>query len=298
MRKFSAKIRVTALSVLAAVAISVPDLHAATLKVNCDKGNQTIQKALDKAENGDTINVSGSCSENITISKDGIQLIDLDGATITAQDPAENVVTILARRVVVRGFTISGGREGIKVAEGGSAVIGGPEPAHSNTVENNARNGIAVVDGGFARIEGNVVQNNGTLTANRGSHGVVVSRNASADILNNTITGNIRRGITVAGASAAAIGGNTITNNGFNKINAGDAGFTRPDSGIGVVEVSHVDLVGTNTIQNNRRFGFDCGLFSTAEVLDVQVFGGNFSGSVRIRAGQCFVSNKSGAPFP
>lgn len=292
MKYHAAKNGVTTLCVLALIAFTGSQASAGAKGVNCDKGD-SIQTALDSAKPGDTLNVSGSCVENITITKDGIQLIGPAGASITAGDAAADVVTILGRQVVVRGFTITGGRIGIRVAEGGSAVIGGPDPGHKNVVEHNASNGIAIDLGGFARVEGNDVQNNGTDKAANGSHGITVFRNASADIFDNTITNNVRRGITVGGASAARIGGNIIIHNGYNTGTDPGQGIR---SGIGVVEHGHVDLVGENTIEDNARNGFRCTSFSTAEVKAIQAFSNNADGDVSISLSRCAVVNKAGDP--
>ena len=53
--------------------------------VKCYYG-ESIQSALDRADNGDTIKVRGTCTENIIIRKNGIKL-EADGdASITAAD--------------------------------------------------------------------------------------------------------------------------------------------------------------------------------------------------------------------
>ncbi len=59
---------------LGVFALTLSQAYAMTLKVNCDKGNQTIQKALDGIVDGDTISVSSTCSEIVTIATDGITI--------------------------------------------------------------------------------------------------------------------------------------------------------------------------------------------------------------------------------
>ena len=64
MRKISVKIGVTAVFALALFALSISQASASVEEVECDDGDR-IQEALDEAEDGDTIEVSGTCTEKI-----------------------------------------------------------------------------------------------------------------------------------------------------------------------------------------------------------------------------------------
>ncbi len=75
---------------------------AAVLKVNCDKGNQTIQKKLANAVDGDTIEVSGTCTEIVTVTTDGITFSGNSGVLMGG------FIVDGAQRVVFDNLTIDG----------------------------------------------------------------------------------------------------------------------------------------------------------------------------------------------
>src|SRR5262249_12112372 len=97
--------------------------HADTLYVNCSgrKGLTQIQKAVNllrqtETSGSNTIIVSGSCKENITIqSLDNLTLTAQSGASITdASNGTLDVIDVIdSRRVSINGFTISGGANGV-----------------------------------------------------------------------------------------------------------------------------------------------------------------------------------------
>src|SRR5262245_2479221 len=101
--------------------------------VDCDKeAPGALQRAIDRAEPGQTILVAGTCNENAAVPPDKSRLT-LDGGgigTIAGPDAAVNVLQVRGpRAVTVRGLTIRGGRAGIDVSRGATAVIDG------NTIE-------------------------------------------------------------------------------------------------------------------------------------------------------------------
>jgi nitrous oxidase accessory protein NosD len=53
--------------------VGVAGADAAVKKVQCDKG-QTLQAALQKAKPGDTLKVTGTCQERVTITTDRLTL--------------------------------------------------------------------------------------------------------------------------------------------------------------------------------------------------------------------------------
>lgn len=127
---------------------------AATVTVNCDTGGK-VQTALNAAQSGDTILVTGVCTENVSV-RDELARITIDGqgsATISGPSAAA-VVTVLGRNITIRGFTISGGRQGFNVLRGGSALI------DSNTIQGSDNQGILVLQNGHARIVNNTIQLN------------------------------------------------------------------------------------------------------------------------------------------
>ncbi|MFQ5883233.1 MAG: right-handed parallel beta-helix repeat-containing protein [Candidatus Methylomirabilales bacterium] len=187
MRQGLAKTWLAAFCALALVALSASNAYAATKKVDCDNG-KSIQKELDGTKDGDTVEVSGSCIENITITKDSIELIAVSGASITAADNANDTITVLGRNVRIQGFSpISGGNNAVIVRRGGSAVIEG------NTIQNADNTGVRVTGSSYARIAGNTITDNGTTSGGFfGEHGIALRLSSAADILGNFITNNAR----------------------------------------------------------------------------------------------------------
>ena len=133
---------------------------------------KTIGQAIKTLKPGDTLLVSGTCNENVSLGQE-LERITLDGqgtATING-DSSAHAVSVTGRGITIRGFTITGGSpQAVSVTDGGSAVIDG------NTIQYAARNGIAVF------------------------------RNSSADIINNTIQNNPLAGIAIQSNSSARIG--------------------------------------------------------------------------------------------
>ena len=189
----------------------------------------SIQLAVNAAVSGNTILVSGTCTENVFIGEDK-ERITLDGqnvdgapsATISGL-PANSATTptiqVRGSGIVIKNFgSITGGRDGILVNMGGAAVI------INNTIHTNNRHGVNVNESSNARIG-------------------FQSVNDLAPSPNN-IHNNGGRGVSVTGSSNARIAGNTINNNG--------------DDGVGVFSVSHAD-VSDNDISGNAGDGITVG---------------------------------------
>ena len=308
MRKISAKIGVTALFALALFALSISQASAqkfkdkaegpVTLEVDCDAG-ESIQAAVDSAVDGDTINVSGTCNEAITIDKNRIQLIGgpeagPQGASIIG--PAETpAISVRGLNVRIVGFSaITGGDGGITprddprtrqevgiwVRRGASAII------LNNTVKDSRWHGIRVRQGSSARIENTTVTNNG-------SNGIRVVDSSAADILGCTITFNQSDGIRVGRESAAVIDNTTSSDNGSDGIDVQENGGIRLSPTIFTNQ--------TNTFERNRRFGIRCKTSSTIQVQADQTFGiipdQNNSGDTSIASG-CELDVSGGVTFP
>jgi len=128
--------------------------EAATIQVDCPSAS--LQAAVDKAKPGDILLVSGTCNENVFIQAE-VQRITLDGqgkAIIDGPDTTRNVIYVRGRDVTIKGFIVRGGRNGIVINVGGTAVVDG------NTVENTGRHGVLVEQVSFARIINNTIRNN------------------------------------------------------------------------------------------------------------------------------------------
>lgn len=246
-------------------------------QVDCDKdGPGALQGAIDRARAGDTILVSGTCHENlsITATKDSITLDGRGDTTITGPDATLTTILVRARAITITGFTITGGRVGIDVGRGASALIDG------NTIEGTGRFGITLGSFATANIVNNTIQNNpghgilvtgnasgfiGFRTAddtvaspniirNNGIHGINVTLSSSVRIAGNTISGNTRNGINVERASQANISHNTIEANGLNGI------FVTENSGVnlgGDAGGGIFDAPNTTTVNNGAR-GIAC----------------------------------------
>jgi parallel beta-helix repeat protein len=206
--------------------------------VDCDQEQAgALQRAIDRATPGQTILVSGSCYENVSIPP-GKDRLTLDGGgigTVVGPDVTLNTIQIRGpRAVTITGLTIHGGRVGIDVSRGSSAFIDG------NTIEDAARNGITLGAFATANIVNNTIQNNasagilvtgnafgfiGFATAddpaaspniirNNGTHGISLTLSSSARIAGNTVSNNVRHGINVERGSQATISDNTVDANG------------------------------------------------------------------------------------
>ena len=254
-----------------ALTLLAPAADAATHTVDCDAG-QTIGKALPAARPDDTLLVSGNCNENLIVQAEVIS-VTLDGrgrATINGGNDQTHAVIVRGKRIGIKGFTVTGGRDGIHLA-GGSADIS------DTVIRNVGLNGVFVDHNGFARllntrIEGNrgagVVLNENSVArigfiigrgksypntiAGNALDGIVVQRSSTAWIAGVAISGNKGNGVTVDRNSQATLGGSTIDGNG------GDAILVRRMSGLTLGDMD-VRRDGPNrTQQKNGGVGIRC----------------------------------------
>lgn len=232
---------------LAGLAFLTP-AQAATRSLACG-GMKTITAEAARLAPGDVLQVSGTCTENVSIpaNVNGITIEGLPGARIQAA-AADAVIRIRGRAIRIRNLIISGGTEGVQVLDGGFAWIEG------NTIEANSGIGVNVQFASTARIWNNIVQNNGDV-------GIFVARSSSALIglssvvdatpTPNTITGNGTDGVQVTGSAHAIIVANTISGNGAR--------------GVIVLKGSHAD-VASNTIASNASHGIEAANNSTVSL--------------------------------
>lgn len=247
--------------------------------VDCAAGAK-VQTAVEAAHPGDTILVRGVCAENVRI-LDEVARITLDGqgaATIHGPNPGANTILVAGRNITIKGFTISGGRNGVAVLRGGMALI------DSNTIQESAENGINVAQNSFAGIVNNTVRLNhdagirlldgsaarigfmdlaqparGNVIWMNGAAGVQVQGSSGASLVGNTISENNGPGVSVSGASQADLASNRIDGNGSH--------------GVTVTQTSSVqlgDLPGllnppNDTAVPNIGFGFSCSVNSSVD---------------------------------
>ena len=183
--------------------VGVAGADSAVKKVECEKG-QTLTEALQKAKPGDTLQVTATCHERVTITTNRLTL-DGDGCAV------------LAHGVALTGFTIQHGP-----GDGILGIHGAAFAVQQTTVQNNGTIGIAVADGSTADLTdfGSDFFGSGAniiTAANNGADGILVSAGFIASpfgtakfILENNITGLHF----IEGAGAVITGGLSIQNNG------------------------------------------------------------------------------------
>lgn len=175
--------------------------------VDCADPRANLQRVVDSLTDrpGDrpaTIVIRGSCTEDVTIRRDNLTLAG-DGGTV------HGTITILgARRVVIRGLTITGSGAGVVGTDNAAFTV------EDSVLDRNDTDGIAVKDGAHATITRNTITNNGQAALPDTGRGIVVVRGASAEIRNNTIEDNRSDGIGVFDNAFARVRENLIQRNG------------------------------------------------------------------------------------
>jgi hypothetical protein len=226
--------------------------HAGTLHVNCDskKGLTRIQRAIEILQQGgsegsNTILVSGSCRENITIqSTDNLTLTAQNGASITDSSNGNlDVIDIVdSRRVSINGFTINGGAVGILC--GGYSLC----RFSANTIQNSPGFGVDV-SAAQARFEGDTLQNNASrglsiinggqaggvsLTVQGNGDGVVLVTRGTLILVNSFVQGNQNRGIFAVEGSTIRLEASTVSTNSGDGIQLRQSSQARFESFAGV----------------------------------------------------------------
>jgi parallel beta-helix repeat protein len=256
--------------------------QAATVKLNCS-AKDTIGNAVKKLKPGDTLLVTGTCNENLVIPEETARIV-LDGqgkATISGPDTSIPTVAVNGRGITIKGFIITGGRDGIVVSRGGQAII------DRNTIQGTGRIGLQVNQSSFAVIVNNTIQNNqtngisiggssyaiiGIVTGldktaspntiqNNGQNGISVARSSNARITGNTIRNNKLNGVIVSRASQADITSSTIDGNGMSGINVSQNSSVQlgADKGTGIFEAPNT------TTTANSQFGITCSVNSSVD---------------------------------
>lgn len=245
--------------------------QAETLNVNCDssKGLTSIQKAINilqqfEPEGPNTILVSGSCKENLTIqSMDNLTLTAKNGASITDSSNGNlDVIDIVdSRRVSVNGFTINGGAIGvlcgsyslcrfsantIQNSPGfGVDVSASQARFDGDTLQNNASRGLGIVNGGQVGGVSLTIQGNGD--------GVVLVTRGTLILVNSVVQGNQNRGIFAIEGSTIRLEASTVTNNSGDGIQLRQSSQSRLES-----------FAGINNITGNGAAGVSVGDLSFA----------------------------------
>ena len=248
--------------------------YAGTLYVNCNghRGLTQIQKAINLLQQQETsgpttILVSGSCKENITIqSMDNLTLTAQNGASITdASNGTLNVIDIVdSRRVVINGFTITGGMNGVRCSNYslcrfsaniirsslGTGVFAKSSQVsfEGDTLQNHPGSGLGVANGSQVGGDSLTVQGNGngvllvakgalilTNSAVQGNHefGIRAVEGSTIRVIASIITANLGNGVELDQSTQARFegftAGNGITNNGSAGVYVGNLSFAEFD---------------------------------------------------------------------
>jgi len=226
-----------------------------THTVDCNAGEK-IQDKIAIAKPGDTILVSGNCGENTIIPPEVVRItLDGQGRTVIQAPAKGDGFFVRGREITIKGFTISGGRDGIHLsgsASGASANI------VENTIRKTGRHGIHLDHTSVGRIAGNTIEDvhacgidvaemsvarvgyllrpqghAPNTIRNSGEHGISVNRQSSARIVGNTIENNKGSGVLVTRNAQADVFGNSISGNGGDGITASHSAgvnFTNEDN--------------------------------------------------------------------
>ncbi|HLK36456.1 MAG TPA: right-handed parallel beta-helix repeat-containing protein [Polyangiaceae bacterium] len=215
--------------------------------VDCDRG-ETIQEALRTVLPGDTLFISGTCNENVTVSSPTGQFngVTFDGrgtASISGPNTTQNTLELDGvSNFTVRGLRISGGFDGLSVNTGSQIAVdtvvvdhAGRHGIHfqrgttmafiiNSTIQNNPQNGVIVNENSYARIgftSGVGASEDDTgpcVIQGNGGHGIRIQRSSSARVYTNTISHNGQNGVNIESASYAEIATNTINGNAKNGV--------------------------------------------------------------------------------
>src|SRR5215510_872304 len=249
---------------------------AATFQIVCGQ-KRTITEALRRLPPGDTLSVSGACSENVQIPEQVVN-ITLDGqgtAAINGPNPSDATIVVRGNGITIRNFaSITGGETGITVTREGTAIIDSNviqnTGTHSvvvnqtssaritnNIIQGNPENGILIGDSSSARIGFNMpddIEASPNVIQNNKENGIIVTRSSSVRIVGNTISGNTENGVLVTRVSHGDVSSNTINSNG------GDGVFVSRNSGVNLGEDTGsgiFDAPNTTNV-NNVGVGIRC----------------------------------------
>lgn len=168
---------------------------ADVFQINCNQGD-SLAATLSMAISGDTIEVTGTCHETVTITTDGITLDAVGNAAIDGGGGFASALTIDGvQRIVINGINIRNGLFGVFGKGGASFAL------NNVIVKDNRVNGIQLEGNSSMEITDSVVRDNdvlginidraselkgsGTLTVkDNGVFGIILGNNSSAAFSN------------------------------------------------------------------------------------------------------------------
>ena len=240
---FSSFVRVGLGTLLVLLAGTTTELSARTFHVFCPA--LSISNILETyAQPGDTIRISGTCKERLTITKDRITLDGLgsgvlDGTGVEPSAPEFNALVTIdgARGLTLRGLTIeNSSAEGILAKNGAAFAL------QDVTVQDNGNTGVAVSANSTAELTDCVMRNNQVMGLRVFSGGTVILKGA-IDITDNT------EGILVEGQSMLEIRGAQVQVN-----NSAFFGLTVGQSQVAIFTLSE-SQGSTLTVNGNGESG-------------------------------------------
>jgi Right handed beta helix region len=198
--------------------VGVAGADSAVKKVKCDTG-QTLTEALQKAKPGDTLQVTGTCHERVTITTDRLTLDGGGSAVLDGGDGPteffEAVVTIDGvQGVTLMGFTIQNSPSLGILGVGGAAFV-----VQDTTMQHNGAAGIFLNNNSSAELIDVEVKDSGGI-------GIPVQNNSTAVFKGHiSCTGSGDNGIAVQSGSTLEIRGASVqaSNNGGNGVDIVDS---------------------------------------------------------------------------
>lgn len=295
---------------MAGGALAMSPAQAGTKTVNCDEG-ESLQAALETGKGSAApieIELIGFCEEEITIPRDRVTIVGIDGATIVGQVNSNG-----ASLVTLQDLTITGAGRGVNAFGGRMRLI------DVNLIEN-SRHAVFAIHGAVIRLIRGQVGNNGSGMVAHGSNlalrstdvfghpdfGVAATDNSFASIRGGSLTGNgegVYGNNSVVTVSGTWIGDNdgmgislggarttlddvTISGNGsiglylnFTGSAAVYGGAIENNGGSGILADAHAmfSLDGTRVVDNGNH-GFELMRDAGALVLGTSYVPANLSG--------------------
>jgi hypothetical protein len=217
----------------------------------------SLQRAVDRAEPGETITTEGACLGPILVTRSRLRLKALPGSSLHGQN--KNTLTIQgAANIILDGLNVTGGANGI-VIEGGAAVT-----ILNSTVHDNAVTGILIEGNSSVNLSGGNANHNGLNGVDaEASSSVIITGSYLVD--SNTVFGlNINGSSSLTFAGAKFVSQNNVLGaqigtsaSGFIADSATTLSFlNNATTGLTIVSGAHmVAFGGTITSQGNGVHG-------------------------------------------
>ncbi|HYR28966.1 MAG TPA: right-handed parallel beta-helix repeat-containing protein [Thermoanaerobaculia bacterium] len=273
--------------------------RGATVSVGCPGGTPGTYPSINAAlatldnEGPHTINVSGTCTETVTI--DQRQRLTIQGAPLQiATVVGSNTCIVIRDSVVVtlRNLILSGTQSAISAAQQSSINVAGVTASASNGVALDIFGGASAVLGGAAPMDAVVVQNSNIGMRIEGSDVFVRGWFTSQNNVSSGILIDSGRLETSGSQPTPPLGGPVTIQNNFTGITAQNGGL--------------VQLFRGNFIQNNQGNGV---ILTTGAILHVAggtVIEGNqtsgvavlFNSTMRFQGSNSIIRNNGSASSP